>query len=189
MTYEEKLVERYRHVVALEERGATEGERNAAASARSKMDEKHPGIREQAFPPPPPPDTGFDPFSSWRTASGAHEEPPYNDYEEQPRGRGRPFWDGIRWQDMAGDVLGWAARTAHEMSSLGTARAYAESTTEVQAKVLPSHKWQVSARIGLRDLYAVGGSMNEAQRVEFARYVASMVEAEVLNALNEAAGG
>lgn len=187
MTYEEKLVERYRHVVALEERGATEGERNAAATQRQRMDEKHPGIREQAFPPPP--GAGFDPFSSWRTANEPQEEPPYDHHEEQPRGRGRTFWDGIRWQDMAGDVLGWAAKTAQEMSSLGTARAYAESVTEVQAKVLPSHKWQVSARIGLRDLYAVGGSMNEAQRVEFARYVASMVEAEVLNALNEAGGG
>jgi len=186
MPYEEKVVERYRHVVALEERGATEGERNAAATQRQRMDDKYPGIRLEAFPPPPPPPgAGFDPFSSWRTA---HEPEPEPEPEDPRRGRGS-FWDGIRWQDMAGDVLGWAARTAQEMSSLGTARAYAESTVEVQAKVLQSQKWQVSAKMNLRDLYAVAGAMNEAQRVEFARYVAAMVEAEVMAALTEASGG
>jgi hypothetical protein len=43
--------------------------------------------------------------------------------------------------------------------------------------------------MNLRDLYAVAGAMNEAQRVEFARYVAAMVEAEVMSALTEASGG
>jgi len=187
MPYEEKVVERYRHVVALEERGATDGERAAAAKQRQRMDEKYPGIRAEAFPPPP--NAGFDPFSSWRTAHEAPADDPTYENAEDPREGGRGFWDGIRWRDVAGDMLGWAARTAQEMSSLGTARAYAESTVEVQAKVLQSQKWQVSAKINLRDLYAVAGTMNEAQRVEFARYVAATVEAEVLAALEEAAGG
>jgi len=186
MPYEEKVVERYRHVVALEERGATEGERNAAAPRPRAVATSSPGSRLKVSPPPPPPPgAGFDPFSSWRTA---HEPEPEPEPEDPRRGRGS-FWDGIRWQDMAGDVLGWAARTAQEMSSLGTARAYAESTVEVQAKVLQSQKWQVSAKMNLRDLYAVAGAMNEAQRVEFARYVAAMVEAEVMSALTEASGG
>ncbi|NCX99937.1 MAG: hypothetical protein EBX35_15525, partial [Planctomycetia bacterium] len=86
MPYEEKVVERYRHVVALEERGATEGERNAAATQRQRMDDKYPGIRLEAFPPPPPPPgAGFDPFSSWRTA---HEPEPEPEPEDPRRGRG-----------------------------------------------------------------------------------------------------
>jgi hypothetical protein len=186
MNYEQRLIDRYKGVHALAEGGAP-GERDNARSIRDKMRSQHPGIHEEAFPPPPPPPgTPFDPFSSWRTAHETQSEP--EPEPDMPRGGRSGFWDGIRWQDMAGDVLGWAARAAQEMSSLGTARAYAESTVEVQAKVLPSHKWQVSARIGLRDLYAVGGEMNEAQRVEFSRYVAAMVEAEVMRALEEASG-
>lgn len=186
MIYEQRLIDRYKGVHALAEGGAP-GERDNARNIRDKMRAQHPGIHEEAFPPPlPPPGAGFDPFASWRTAQ--EQAPQEEPSQAGSRGRGG-FWDGVRWQDMAGDVLGWAAKTAQEMSSLGTARAYAESVTEVQTKVLPSQKWQVSARINLRDLYAVGGTMNEAQRVEFARYVASMVETEVFNALTEAGGG
>jgi hypothetical protein len=187
--YEEKIIERYRAVCALEERGATEGERNAAAAQRQKLDEKYPGIRQEAFPPPPPQDDGFDPFRSWRTQQPEQEE-------EAPRGRRGGGWGDFfgggggsggqrRWQETASDVLGWAAKVAQEMSSLGTARAYAESITELNTKMLQSEKWQISVRFPLRDLYAVSANMNEAQRQEFARYVASMVEAEVLAALSE----
>lgn len=183
MPYEEKILERYRAVCALEERGATEGERSAAATQRQKMDEKHPGIRLEAFPPQ---DAGFDPFRTWRTQQGAQEE------DEDPRARRGGGWGDFfggqqqrRWQDAASDVLGWAAKVAQEMSSLGTARAYAESVTELSTKMLQSGKWQISVRFPLRDLYAVSANMNEAQRQEFARYVAAMVEAEVLAALSE----
>lgn len=185
MPYEERLVERYRAVCALEERGATEGERNAAAAQRQKMDEKHPGIRQEAFPPPPPQDEGFDPFRSWRTQQPQEED-------EEPRARRGGGWSDFfggqqqrRWQDAASDVLGWAAKVAQEMSSLGTARAYAESITELSTKMLQSGKWQIAIRFPLRDLYAVSANMNEAQRQEFARYVAALVEAEVLAALSE----
>lgn len=181
MPYEEKIVERYRAVCALEERGATEGERSAASAQRQKMDEKYPGIRLEAFPPPPPQDAGFDPFRSWRTQQPEEEDP------RAQRGGWSDFFGGQqrRWQDTASDVLGWAAKVAQEMSSLGTARAYAESITELSTKMLQSGKWQISVRFPLRDLYAVSANMNEAQRQEFARYVASMVEAEVLAALSE----
>jgi len=191
--YEEKIVDRYRAVHALYLRGATEGERSAAKVQLQKLEEKYPGIGAQAFPPPPPPEEpGFDPFRSWRT-----QQPPQDEDEEpQPRRGGwSDFFTGFggaqrepsgkKWQETASDVLGWAAKVAQEMSSLGTARAYAEGITELSTKMLQSGKWQIAVKFPLRDLYAVSASMNEVQRQEFARYVAAMVEAEVLAALSE----
>lgn len=205
MPYDERVIERYKGVCALSDQGSA-GERQNAQDIRAKMESKYPGIREQAFPPqaPPPPPPGFDPFRSWRQrapeAGGAPEPEPQS-------GGWSGFWGnapggaqgasgaagaggegrGRRWQETAQDVLGWAARVAQEMSSLGTARAYAESITELQTKMLQSGKWQIAVKFPLRDLYAVAGNMNEAQRQEFARYVAAMVEAEVLAALEEGA--
>jgi len=190
--YEEKIVERYRAVHALFERGSTEGERAAAQVQLQKLEEKYPGIGAQAFPPPPPEEQGFDPFRNWRTQQAPQEE------DEEPRARRGGWGDffggfaggqrdpsGRKWQETASDVLGWAAKVAQEMSSLGTARSYAESITELSTKMLQSGKWQIAVKFPLRDLYAVSASMNDAQRQEFARYVAAMVEAEVLAALNE----
>jgi hypothetical protein len=77
---------------------------------------------------------------------------------------------------------------AQEMSSLGTARAYVDNTVEVASKLLQSQKLQITVKMNLRDLYAVAGNMNEAQRAEFAKYVAEKVEAEMLAALNESTG-
>ena len=200
MPYEEKVIERYKAVHALAEQGVA-GEKENALRIRTKMEQMYPGIREQAFPPPPQ-DEGFDPFRRWRTQQ---PEPEQETESRQRRQQQRPGgWEdffggfggnpqgqaqgqGRKWQETAQDVLGWAAKVAQEMSSLGTARAYAESITELQAKMLQSGKWQIAVKFPLRDLYAVAGSMNEAQRQEFARYVAAMVEAEVLAALEEGA--
>lgn len=203
MPYDERVIDRYKGVCALAEQGSP-GERQNALDIRTKMESKYPGIREQAFPPQAAPPPGFDPFRNWRQKqpepSGAPEP------EAQSSGWSG-FWGGAaggaqgasgaagaggdargrRWQETAQDVLGWAARVAQEMSSLGTARAYAESITELQTKMLQSGKWQIAVKFPLRDLYAVAGNMNEAQRQEFARHVAAMVEAEVLAALEEGA--
>jgi len=196
--HEEKVVERYKAVYALAEQGVA-GEKENALRIRAKMEQMYPGIREQAFPPPPPQEDGFDPFRSWRTQSPPEPDEDRRQQQQRQRSGG---WDdfiggfakgppqgqgGRRWQETAQDVLGWAAKVAQEMSSLGTARAYAESVTELQAKMLQSGKWQIAVKFPLRDLYAVAGNMNEVQRQEFARYVASMVEAEVLAALEEGA--
>lgn len=200
MPYDERVIERYKGVCALSEQGSP-GERESAQNIRRKLEEKYPGIHAQAFPPPPPQEQGFNPFRNWRTRA------PEPEPEPQAQG-GWSGWDGAggaggasgpgapgasgeprrRWQETAQDVLGWAARVAQEMSSLGTARAYAESITELQAKMLQSGKWQIAVKFPLRDLYAVAANMNEAQRQEFARYVAALVQAEVLAALEEGSG-
>jgi hypothetical protein len=180
VAYEQRLIDRYKGVCALAD-GGSPGERENARKIRDKMREQHPGIHEEAFPPPPPQDAGFDPFRAWRTQGAA-----------QDAGGGNPWDDllgGRSWRDVAAEGLGWAARMAQEMSSLGTARAYAENMVEVSSRMLQSQKLQVTVKMGLRDLYSVAGNMNEAQRVEFARHVAEKVEAEMLNALNEAGGG
>ena len=203
MPYDERIIERYKGVCALAEQGSP-GERESAQNIRKKLEEKYPGIHAEAFPAQPPPqDKGFDPFRNWRTRS-ADPEP---EAQGQQGGGWGGFWGnaaggasapggpagaggeqrGRKWQETAQDVLGWAARVAQEMSSLGTARAYAESITELQAKMLQSGKWQIAVKFPLRDLYAVAGNMNEAQRQEFARHVAAMVQAEVLAALDEGA--
>jgi hypothetical protein len=180
MPYEQRLIDRYRGVHALAE-GGSPGERDNARKIRDKMREQYPGIHEETFPPPPPPaDEGFDPFRAWRTQGAA-----------QDAGGGNPWDDllgGRSWRDVAAEGLGWAARMAQEMSSLGTARAYVDSTVEVAAKLLQSQKLQITVKMNLRDLYSVSANMNEAQRVEFAKYVAEKVEAEMLAALNESGG-
>jgi hypothetical protein len=198
--YEEKIVERYKAVFALAEQGVG-GEKDNALRIRAKMEQMYPGIREQAFPPPPQ-DEGFDPFRRWRTQQAPEPEPEQESRQRRQQQQRPGGWEdffggfagnpqgqaqGRKWQETAQDVLGWAAKVAQEMSSLGTARAYAENITELQAKMLQSGKWQIAVKFPLRDLYAVAGNMNEAQRQEFARYVASMVEAEVLAALEEGA--
>ena len=176
MAYEQRLIDRYKGVCALAEAGSP-GERDNARKIRDKMREQHPGIHEEAFPPPPPADAGFDPFRAWRTQGAAQDASEGNPWDDLLGGRS--------WKDVAAEGLGWAARMAQEMSSLGTARAYADSMVEVGAKLLQSQKFQITVKMNLRDLYAVSANMNEAQRAEFARYVAEKVEAEMLNALNE----
>jgi hypothetical protein len=203
MPYDERVIERYKGVCALSEQGSA-GERQNAQDIRTKMEAKYPGIHAEAFPPQASPPPGFDPFRNWRTKQPETGSAP----EPEAQGSGwSGFWGGSasgaqgasgaagaggdprgrRWQETAQDVLGWAARVAQEMSSLGTARAYAESITELQTKMLQSGKWQIAVKFPLRDLYAVAGNMNEAQRQEFARHVAAMVQAEVLAALEEGA--
>jgi hypothetical protein len=200
MPYDERIIERYKGVCALSEQGS-EGERENARRIREKLEEKYPGIRAEAFPAPPPQDPGFNPFRNWRTRPAEPEPEPQQGggwggfWGNAPGGASAPGGPagaggeqrGRKWQETAQDVLGWAARVAQEMSSLGTARAYAESITELQAKMLQSGKWQIAVKFPLRDLYAVAENMNEAQRQEFARHVAAMVQAEVLAALDEGA--
>jgi hypothetical protein len=180
MKYDESLLDRYKAIVAHAERG--EGNEKANAQRlRAKMEAQYPGIKEQAFPPPPRDEGGFDPFRAWRSRGAPKPEPEEED-EAPRRGANRP-----RWADFASEAFRWTSQVVEEMSSLGTARAYAESITELQAKMLQSGKYQIALKFPLRDLYAVAGSMNEAQRQEFARYVAAMVEAQVLAILEEGA--
>jgi hypothetical protein len=171
---------RYKAIVAHAERG--EGNEKANAQRlRAKMEAQYPGIKEQAFPPPPRDEGGFDPFRAWRSRN---TPPPAQDEDDEAPRRGA---NKTRWTDFASEAFRWTSQVVEEMSSLGTARAYAESITELQAKMLQSGKYQIALKFPLRDLYAVAGSMNEAQRQEFARYVAAMVEAQVLAILEEGA--
>jgi hypothetical protein len=50
MGYAENIIERYKKICALAEHG-TEGEADNAKRMKVKMENKHPGINEQAFPP------------------------------------------------------------------------------------------------------------------------------------------
>lgn len=181
MKYDAGLIDRYKAIVAHAERG--EGNEKANAQRlRAKMEAQYPGIKEEAFPPPPRDEGGFDPFKAWRSRN---TQPPRDeDEEEAPRQRRE---QRARWSDFASEAFRWTSQVVEEMSSLGTARAYAESITELQAKLLQSGKYQIALKFPLRDLYSVAGSMNEAQRQEFARYVAAMVEAQVLALLEEGA--
>ena len=182
MTYDEGLIDRYKAVVAHAERG--EGNEKANAQRlREKMEAQYPGIREQAFPPS---QKGFDPFAGWRSNKKRDDEDEDRPRRERKRAGGFGF-DRDRWASVANEAFGFAARMAEEMGSLGTARAYAESITEIQAKVLQSEKYQIAVKFPLRDLYEIAANMNELQRIEFARYVGAMVEAQVLAVLNESA--
>lgn len=183
MKYDAGLIDRYKAIVAHAERG--EGNEKANAQRlRAKMEAQHPGIKEEAFPPPPRDEGGFDPFRAWRSRGAPAPEP---EEEEDTSSRRRRSEQRARWADFASEAFRWTSQVVEEMSSLGTARAYAEGITEIQSKLLQSGKYQIALKFALKDLYAIAGSMNEAQRQEFARYVAAMVEAQVLALLEEGA--
>lgn len=50
MGYAENIIERYKKICALAEKGA-EGEADNAKRMKAKMETKHPGIEKEAFPP------------------------------------------------------------------------------------------------------------------------------------------
>lgn len=153
--YPENLLDRFRAVDALAQRGAP-GERDNAQRIVARMEAEHPGIRKAAYPPPPP---------EW-------EEPP------PPSG---PRWD--RWRDMASDAMGWAANVAQELLATKEAQNRADEICEIQIKYLPSGKWQMALRMDERDLRLARRELTAAQKIEFVRHILAAMETELLDAL------
>ncbi len=173
MQYSEQLLDRYEKVVKLAERGEG-GERSNADRQRQRMEGKYPGIsyqfqvrdtkrREGERPTPGP----FDASNGAFGGAGSRES----------------TWS--RWSGMAESAFAWATEVAGEVAGLEYARQCAHRFVDVNAKNLSSAKYQVAARIPLRDLYACAHHLTPAQKHAFAQFVGTRVAEAVLRALTE----
>jgi len=171
MQYSEQLLDRYKKVASLAERGEA-GERTNAEKAQQRMEGKYPGISYQAklrdtqaksHPTPGP-------FEASNGAFGGAEAR-------------ESMWN--RWADVAGSAFAWASEVAGEVASVEYARQCAKHFVQIQAKNLPSAKYQISARIPLRDLYGCAQDLTPAQKHAFAQYVGTQVAEALLRSLTE----
>jgi phenylpyruvate tautomerase PptA (4-oxalocrotonate tautomerase family) len=173
MNHPENIISRYKAVIALAERGTTDGEKAAANNAAEQMRAKFPGIHEQAFPPKhtrsaPPRGGGFNP--------------------SPPEPESVPWYErfaGGQFRKTASEAFDWAARVAAEMASLEYARKAAEELTELQTKMLAKERVQIAVKIPLREMYYFSERFSEQQKAEFAARIAAAVEDEVLRIMNE----
>lgn len=168
MTHPERIVERYKHVIALAQRGATEGERTAAQNAAASMREKYPGLHAQAYPPTPAQAGAGTPFQQ---GSPDNSVPWYERFA------------GFR--EQARDAFDWASRVAAEMASLEYARSAADELAEMQTKTLAKERVQIAVKLPLREVFYLGARFNEAQKQEFASRIAGLVEEEILRLMRE----
>jgi hypothetical protein len=164
--YPDALLERYRAVLALAERGAP-GERDNARRIVAKMEQDNPGIRSAAFPPPPPPET-----TEW-WESGKARQPNTSS--------ANPF---TRWREAASGAFSWVSEVASEIIATNQARSYADAIVDMQVKWLPSGKWQLALRLSHNDL-AEAQNMTPFQKTEFIRHVLANVERELNEVLAE----
>ena len=169
MTHPEKIVERYKHVMALASQGATDGEKSAANNAAAAMRQKYPGIHAQAYPPSPPPPQPGQPFNP---GSGTDGSVPW--YER---------FNGFR--EQAKEAFDWASRVAAEMASLEYARSAADELVEMQTKTLAKERVQIAIKLPLLEVFYLGARFNEAQKQEFASRIAALVEEEILRLMSE----
>ena len=158
--FDESLINRYRGIVELAARGDG-GEKANAQKLVERMRNKHPGIHLAAYPPAPPPmPEGTGPFGP---------------------GNLRDIFDRVASQMRSGAT--WAAHAAYEAMQIEAARAAAEETFEIRAKILASNKWQVAAKIPLDQLEALAEDFTPVQAEVFADAVSDLVRDEVMAAL------
>lgn len=208
MAYEEKLLRRYLAVHALAERGATEGERFAAANQRGSMEEKYPGIGMEALllearekgtgwtggsgqkpppsssPPPPksaPTDPNFGPY----TASGGNWGGP------AAQGPGGPQGGANRWAGF-GDFLGEAWNFARDVTqtvvNAEAGRLFAERVVGVEGNQTAAGNYRLAAVTTVTDLMNAKASLNDAQKQAFAKAVGDMVAAQMYALLSPVPG-
>lgn len=154
--YPEALLERFRAVDTLAQRGAP-GERDNAQRIVAKMEADNPGIRRFAYPPEPTP-----------------AEPATRN------GRARP-WE--RWRDVASSTFDWVSNVASEVVAAEEARTLADEMCEIQIKSLSSGKWQMALRLDERDLRQAARKLTPLQKIQFVQHILSAMETELLDAL------
>ena len=165
--YSETLLERFRAVYTLAERGAP-GERDNARRIVEKMERDYPNFRVYAYPPTPPPPA-----------------PETTDWWESGRARqpgGTPF---NRWREAASGAFTWVSEVASEIIAANQARSLADAIVELQVKWLPSGKWQMALRIDRNDLAEAVDGLTPVQKTEFIRHVLSSVERELTDIITE----
>jgi hypothetical protein len=164
MEYAPTLLDRYKKVASLAERGEA-GERDNAERQREKLEKKYPGISYQAQ------------LRDKQEKEQAYRGPGAFDASNTER------WK--RWGNMAETAFAWATEVAGEVANLDYARRCADELVEIKASNLPSAKHQIAVRIPLKALYSVGHHLTPAQRQLFAQMVGAKVTEMVLIALEQ----
>lgn len=187
MGYSEELMGKYIKVHVLAERGATDGERAAAATIRGKMEAEHPGLgiealrwrdmQEQAARgvPPPPPAPPPPPVNS-----GAQKPPTFI-----PSGSSsRPA--ATKWTDALGGLFQAVQGVAASAVNLEAGRHMAENVVRVER----THNskvdiWRIAALINGMDVVAGRHMLNDSQKQAFARAVGEQVAVQLYSLLRD----
>ncbi len=158
-----KIVERYKHVQTLADRGGTEGERAAARSILDKLEERHPGLRaavnssgtstpfDGAFGFPPRGDGAF-------RASGK---------AEPPRGSTLP-WD---------DIFNLLRNAAEGLRDGVTLRGRLEEAVSLDTHV-NTRTMKIVVSIPLAELDAIVEDFGDERLAEVATIISTMVRDE-----------
>ncbi len=173
MQYSEQLLDRYAKVDNLAE-GGMDGEKTNEAKLRAQMQSKYPGIDYQ---------------SQLRIRQQAERSRPDLGPTDPARDSfGGGFRNDERWKRWAGvaeSAFSWAANVAGEAASAHYAQQCADKFVEVQGKNLSSAKYQIAAKIPLKDLYNCARYLNPMQKQIFAHAVGQKVTQMILSALEE----
>ena len=164
MEYAATLLDRYKKVASLAERGEA-GERDNALRQREKLEKKYPGIGYQTQ------------LREKQEADRAYKGPGAFDANSTER------WK--RWGSMAESAFTWASEVAGEVANLDYARRCADELVEIKGSNLSSAKHQIAVRIPLKALYSVGHHLNPAQKQVFAQMVGARVTDMVMKALDQ----
>ena len=159
------IIEKYRKVRALAQRGGTEGERKAAQSILASMEQKYPGIDVAASPPP----------SS--DANGAFGFPPGSGF--RPSGRAEP----PREDGFMGSVWDFLRNAAAGLREGLSLRERLLDVVEVQTRV-NSRTARVTVTMPVEELLAICEEFGEDKSPEIATIIASMVRDDLIAMLS-----
>ena len=202
-TVPENIIKKYLGAKALAERGATDGERNAARTAMSKMEEKHPTLRIEAElydqfqrgegprveDPPPrtqqqrpsPGDSNYGPYTASNGNWGGAEQrqqasrtPP--SAAEPPKGQ------SARWGNW-GDILGQAWEVAKDITenavNTEAGKIHADQSVTVEFTQTAAGNMRYTAVSPVQSLMAAKYRFNDAQKQAFAKRVGEKVAEKV----------
>ena len=170
MEYADSLIDRYDKVCRLAE-GGVGGERSNAETQRSRMQDRYPGINYQSQ------------LRARQTMEEEHPELGAYDPARDSFGGGGSRWQ--RWGNLAESAFSWAAHAAGEAVSADYAHRCAEQFVEIRGKNLASAKYQIAAKITLKDLYSCAEHLTPIQKQVFAQWVGDQVSQMVMSALED----
>lgn len=184
----ENILNRYRGAKARVDQGTTPSERSTAAGIVYQMEEKYPGIRAQAYPPPPRQDVpGFDAFTPSDGNFGGTGEASKLDWRKILRQQAEKIaGDALRYaasQDFERVAAAAAAEAAKQRGGGVSIGDIAERITEFQSKTLPSGKYQIAVKFDIDELTHWIDKMNDAQTAEFIEVVTGLFRDQLVYSL------
>lgn len=184
----ENILNRYRGAFTRVTQGTTPQERSTASGIVYQMEQKYDGIRSQAFPPPPKQDVpGFDAFTASDGNFGGANGASKLDWKTLFRKQAEKIAaDALRYAASREfeRVASAAAEAAQRQAGAGLGiRDVAEQVTEIQAKTLPSGKYQIAVKFDIDTMTHYLDRMNDTQTAEFIEVVTAMFRDQLIYSL------